>query len=307
MRWGLIRRAAAKVHEAATPLRRPVRHARFHLLAWRHRADLRSFVDAGPSQLADMLRVRPDSLGVLVWPYIHRDWLVAARLASIVGHYRLVEAQRWLHVPIGPRLQLADLSEVRPGLSLQLDRPPWFLREGELTLNLFLGSQRLYSVAFSLAEDAGGPIAVIGGIQGRHIDGAKELYAELTKDLHGCRPRDFIVQSLFCLCAAIGIPRTLAIADDKRHHRHHYFTKTHGAMVSVNYDTIWHDRGGVLRPDGFFMMPTELHFRHGSEIPSRKRALYRRRYEVLHHIQAQFSALAAGNREPQELIHEPAV
>ena len=102
MRWGLIRRAAAKVHEAATPLRRPVRHARFHLLAWRHRADLRSFVDAGPSQLADMLRVRPDSLGVLVWPYIHRDWLVAARLASIVGHYRLVEAQRWRKVRLKP-------------------------------------------------------------------------------------------------------------------------------------------------------------------------------------------------------------
>jgi uncharacterized protein len=306
MGWALIARAAHRVQPGPPPWHAALRRTAFHWLAWRHRSGLTPFLRGGTSQLADLLRARPDVLGVLVWPYIHRAWGVSERLSAIERHYHFIEQQPWLHVPIGPRIRLADLSQVRPQLTLQLDRPAWFIREGELTLNLFLGALRLYSVAFSFGELEGKPVVRVGGIQGRSMSSALETYAELTKDLHGCRPRDFLVQSLFCLCASVGIDRCLAISEDDRHHRHRYFAKSHGHMPSANYDSIWRDRGGVARDDGFFEMPTELHFRHDNEIPSRKRAQYRRRYELLHRVQSQLGLLAQRNQSPDELIHEPA-
>jgi uncharacterized protein VirK/YbjX len=51
--------------------------------------------------------------------------------------------------------------------------------------------------------------------------------------------------------------------------------------VLLNYDEIWEDRGGVPGDDGFFVLPTAFSQRDISDVPAKKRSMYRRRYAML--------------------------
>jgi hypothetical protein len=47
--------------------------------------------------------------------------------------------------------KIADLDGNGVKLTLAMDRPSWFIHEGELVINLFRGDLRVMSVAFSIA------------------------------------------------------------------------------------------------------------------------------------------------------------
>jgi uncharacterized protein VirK/YbjX len=61
------------------------------------------------------------------------------------------------------------------------------------------------------------------------------------------------------------------------------------------YDGNWQECRGPLNSEGFFVISTELRQREPSEIPSRKRAQYRRRYELIRDIQQQINHSFATN------------
>jgi uncharacterized protein VirK/YbjX len=262
--------------------------ARFYAKPWQH------LLDRGFGEFARTLRARPELLGVIEWPYIHSAWGASRRIQAICAHYELIEAQAWLHVPIASRLRLVELDDVQPGLSLQLERPQWFIREGELTLSLFLDTTRLYSVCFTFDRRDGEVVAYVGGIQGRNIEAAKEQYADLTKQLHGARPRDFLLVAAGLVCAQVGVKHILGVCDANRHHRHPYFQgHLDGDRVSSVYDDIWSDRGGQVTADGFMTMHVPFENRSLEEVSSKKRAMYRRRYELFEQVSQAISAVAA--------------
>lgn len=224
----------------------------------------------------------PLAMGVALWPYIHAKWNFIRRAKVIENHYQQVAAiAPKLAVPAYGNLLLAKLDSIRPGLNLMIDRAQWFLREGELVINIFLENKRLFSIAFALGKDDSGDVIIIGGIQGVHTDNISEIYRSLTKELHGIRPRDMIIISLKMLCNSIGIKRILAIADASRQHRNSYFEITKTENLILNYDEVWSEHGGVLKESGFYEFSSKVERRAEASIPSRKRATYRRRYEFL--------------------------
>ena len=227
-------------------------------------------------------RQHPLAMGVAVWPYIHAQWGFKKRVEKIQEHYRQVDViAPQLAIAFDGSLLLAKLDDIRPGLKLVIDRASWFVREGELVLNIFLQDQRLFSIAFSLDLDNGRKIARIGGIQGVHGDKIVDLYRDLTKELFGLRPRDFLLDSLKLLCKSFGIDLVLAIADGNRQHRSSYFRQDKAEKLGGNYDEVWSEHDGILNTAGFFEISTDLGFRLAADIPARKRGLYRRRYEFL--------------------------
>jgi uncharacterized protein VirK/YbjX len=173
-----------------------------------------------------------------------------------------------------------DLSDVRAGLRLVVDQPKWFMREGGLSLNLFVGCTRFYTLAFSFASHGNKIEAFIGAIQGRDLDGAPEEYRVLTKAAHGMRPRDFLIELFRILCRSAGVSTIFAVADQYRHHRHSYFASNKQKQLN-NYDEIWRDRGGIQIDDLQFELPLTLPRRDSELIPTKKRAMYRRRYAML--------------------------
>ena len=82
------------------------------------------------------------------------------------------------------------------------------------------------------------------------------------------------------------VSRLLAVADENRHHYHKYFGDAHVAKQGANYNEIWVEHGGAPSTvAGFYEIPVAQHRKEMTEIPTRKRAMYRRRYEILAQIE----------------------
>lgn len=292
----LLRHGMAKMTEQRE-LANPGQRLRL-LWAWvGHRRQFADMAGTASPALQHVASERPQALvGPLIWPYLCAAWGTSERLARIAAHYRIVDR-------LGPPfpfamdevLVLADLDHTMPGLRIVLDQPRWFIREGGLTLNLFVDDFRAYSLAFSFSDtpaseapDGQGIDCLIGSVQGRNIDEAPELYRNLTKAAHGLRPRDLLIEICRILCRHWGVRRLLGIRDSQRHHRHPFFRgKT---IAPQDYDTIWEDRGGKLADDSFYRLPIESERRNDDEIKPNKRSLYRRRYRFLDRLEDEIPA-----------------
>lgn len=243
------------------------------------------------SPLQRAMGQRPEMVGAVLWPYICSSWPAKIRLCRIEEHFKAIEAMgSTLDFPVNQALLLLDLEEVIPDLKVVLDQPKWFLREGLLVVNLFISDTRVYSLAFSFALESGHIVAYIGAIQGIDTEGILEDYKDLTKALYGMRPRDFIIEVFRILCRCLGVSKIFAISDDRRQHRSNYFD-AEKSKVFVDYNNIWVDRGGTWESGDFFVFSVETPMRDLDAVPSKKRAMYRRRYELLNLIETQMKVI----------------
>jgi uncharacterized protein VirK/YbjX len=232
--------------------------------------------------LTQALKRFPLMSGAIYWPYINHTWTMQRKLAAIDQHFRMLggPAKILAHATFD-EVELAQLEEEYAGLRLVLDKAAWFLREGEIVLNLFINDQRFYSIAFTLGVEDGEQVVLVGALQGSNSELAAEVYKDITHVLHGMRPRDFLMVAFKLLCGELGIQRIWAVSCDYRQHNSPYFGDSHKCKVLVAYNDVWAEHGGVELDNGFFEIPVLVRHKDMSEIPSRKRATYRRRYEML--------------------------
>lgn len=283
------------------------RRLRFAWRAWRSRHEWRALRQPPPSPaLACALHERKGLMNLVAWPYIHRGWPVGQRVETAVAHYQCIDLWHWLQVPLHARTVLAALGEPADGLSLQIDRPSWFAQEGELVVALFEGDLRLYSLAFSFGERNGQPVVYVGAIQGRSDPSINGRYVQVTRSLHGCRPRDLLVLALLFVAESIGIEQVYAVGDrHRRPHRQAWWQPGAAAPIS-RYDEIWAERGGEPTPDGFFVMDTHFIERPLADVAAKKRAMYRRRYQLLGGLRDGIHRLARENQRPDRVLRTPA-
>lgn len=261
------------------------------------RNEMQPFLSPGSGgSLARAMQLRPELAGAAIWPYVCAEWEAGKRLSEILAHYREVDSLGSpFDAPVDAATLLLDLSELHDSLHVVLDQPIWFLREGLLVLNLFLGDLRIYSIAFSFARELDDRVVYVGAIQGSNHADITSGYRALTKALHGMRPRDFLVEMLRQVCRAAGVGRIYAVANASRQHRNAYFGGSKND-VSVDYDDIWIERSGVRHSSAFFVLSTQLAAKSLDEIPSKKRAMYRRRYDMLDAIESAIAYVCADRR-----------
>jgi uncharacterized protein len=281
---------SAKIFEEKTATRQVVRRLKFMLAALAAYPALRPILSASKqTRLGRQLQERPEIVGAALWPYQCIGWNGSTRLKRIGEHYEILEhIGTPVDFEIDGEYELLDLSEIREGLKVVLDHSKWFLREGELVINLFVGSLRIYSLAFSFFHYEGTRAAFVGAIQGRDVDGIMDIYRELTKASHGMRPRDLLIEIFVSFCELLGIVDVFAVSDAYRHHRDAYF----GCGVksfSVNYDQIWTDRGAELAHPMYYKLKVENRHKKLDEIPAKKRGMYRRRYDMISSIKQRLS------------------
>lgn len=253
------------------------------------------FNDPTNPALREMLAVHPFLLSAVGRPYLNATWSAQRRLDTIESHYRMLHGPlAFLRFAPDGLLVLGRVDTGTVAIDIVLDKAPWFSHEGELVLNLFQGEHRLFSLAFTLGCRDGRRYAYVGALQGSGQPGALELYRELTHLLHGLRPRDLLLDAFRLLCRTLRIEQILAVTDSHSAARSAYFGSN---AIQANYDSAWTELGGIECDDGFYDVPIELHRRSADEIPSRKRAQYRRRYAMLDALQAQMTgAIAAWQR-----------
>lgn len=291
----LLLAAARQLHPVHAP-HDLWRRARFLVVAVWHYQLIYTLFKSGV--ISATLAERPQLLGAVEWPFLHKDWDVNRRFEAMRAHHTEVATQPWLRLALDETRVVSDLGGVVPGLRVVLDRPEWFLREGKLTLNLFIDAERVYSLAFALGRADGRLVAYIGAMQGRDLDNIETIYRDLTKKLHGARPRDFLFTVFQMLCTTAGVERIFGVSEACRHHLHPYFGSKRQITPSANYDEIWKDRGGVPVEGGFFEMPVAPTVRPDGDVPPHKRAMYRRRYQMYDRVREDVRLLAGGPHRP---------
>jgi uncharacterized protein VirK/YbjX len=259
--------------------------SKFVLAAFREPALARSLeqLDAS-SPLGGLLAEHPETIGNLIWPYQCAAWDAKTRFSRISGHLDTLEKLPGLKLADSEKIVFADLSSLSDDTALMIDYSPWLAREGHLTLSLFKGDFRAFTVAFSLFNHPQTEL-FIGGIQGRkNDDDILALYRDFTKDFHGLRPRDFLLEMLRLFAVSHGVQHIYAVADEYRISRHPYFAKKEAN--GLLYNDVWLDRGGARVAETHFELPLAGTRRDLDQVPAKKRAMYRRRYEMLDEIAA---------------------
>lgn len=256
--------------------------ARFLLRSLLRRSVLQRWSRSDSPSLSAYLAERPELCGALLWPYQCSTWTAAERIPRIESHFSILDtAPHEFRFGVSEHLHLADFTDRAAGAHLILDQPKWLFREGLLALNIFLHGERAYSLSFSLQRQGGETQMFIGGLQGRRSADALAQYRKLTDDFHGLRPRDLLIEMLKACAPLLGVTRILAVADEHRCFRHSYFGRVDHPDLVTNYNEIWSERGGTRVATTHWELPLAPSIRRLDDVPCKKRALYRRRNEML--------------------------
>lgn len=232
-------------------------------------------------------------------PYLHKDLTAAECLRVLREHYLFLQR----HAPSALVeamvrnkpfiLNEHSLGELEEPLIVNLTYARHMQQEGELTLSLgrrdsvdTLHDHRwITALTFVVQYGASGWEMLVGGIQGGHSEYSKEDMKLATHVFHGMRPKHLLLYLLREIAAAWGVSRIYAISDEA----HCYMLRRYRGRIEIksSYVELWKDVGGRPAANGFYALPLKRGLRSLEDVPSRKRAQYRRRYALLDRIDAE--------------------
>ncbi len=234
------------------------------------------------------MKVTPEMLGVIEWPYIHNQWDVKTKLDRIATHYEILSKSHphLMQISTVPCIKVCDFDSISKGVSIGIDYAKWFTREGELVINIFRDDLRVASMAFTIGLHLDKVVAYVGAVQGIHGGIPEEdslaIFKTLTKDFAGLRPRSLLLEALKVVVSQLGAIKILGVCEQNRHHRHVYFGNDQKTVFKNDYNLFWEEHGGKLIDDiGFYELELAPAIRDLAIIASKKRGQYRRRNELL--------------------------
>jgi uncharacterized protein VirK/YbjX len=207
--------------------------------------------------------------------YINAHWHRRDRLAYLQQHYRFAKA----HLPPGLYELVYAMGHASLGALTAKDgtlltlclRPPIYKGcEGELCLQLCdVNEDPLYSIVFSIADEL--PTVMIGCLQGPRGDSARDVVRELTRLLHGMRPKQLMLSLVYAFARHYGIERLVAISNDA------HPLRRSGRPLYSDYDVFWEEQRGRRIGGGWYALPDSLTHKSEADVPSNHRAAFRRR------------------------------
>lgn len=196
------------------------------------------------------------------------------RLAAIIDNFteadQLMPNLFWQQLVSQKSIKLAQLNE-EYGLFLNINQIDPF--EGFFSINIQNHQgQHFYDASFCFLNSKR---LLISSIQGPKGKDAQEQVKLLTKSLYGIRPMFMLMIGLKLLAehwqlALVGIP-------------HQYQAKyrfNDSSRLLFNYDEFWQENNGKLQ-HRYWNLPLDIERKSLDEIQSKKRSMYRKRYEML--------------------------
>ena len=157
-------------------------------------------------------------------------------------------------------------------------------KEGLLSVTLLLEEVSLYQIIFWIAPSSkdGEPAMWIGAMQGPNMADAKEVVKQATKVCHAYRTKNLILYIAQAIARALGLKHIYAVTNEG------YYANNHVRIdrkLKTDFSTFWEEVGGYLTNDPrFFELPLVESRKTIEEVPTRKRAVYRRRFQMLDEI-----------------------
>ncbi|MDH3001182.1 hypothetical protein A1D23_12045 [Chelonobacter oris] len=149
--------------------------------------------------------------------------------------------------------------------------------------------QRLYDLSFSFLPRRR---LLITSIQGPKGQEAQEQVRRLTKQLHGVRPAYMLLIMIKMICQALNC----SLLGIKHKNQAKYRWNDHSRLL-FNYDEFWAENGAILNPKTqYWQLTTAIERRDLNEIQSKKRSMYRKRYDMFDQLQYAVNALFTPGR-----------
>ena len=140
----------------------------------------------------------------------------------------------------------------------------------------------------------------IGAMQGPNVDDAKEIIKVITKKSHAYRTKNLILYAAQSLARALGLQKIFAVTNAG------YYANNHirrDRKLKTSFSDFWEECGGHLTSDErFFSLPLIETRKSFDEIPTRKRAVYRRRFELLDSLDAAVSEKILSIKQVSRLV-----
>ncbi|MFV7529800.1 VirK/YbjX family protein [Enterobacter mori] len=223
---------------------------------------------------------------------LHRPWLTVSMnrrnaLEALNGHYQTMSQQLpaallkgYLSSQGMTLLTLTGKDEQQ--FTIRLCADAFMDKEGEATLT-FCNHQNtvLAEMTFTLCPFEGKSTLFIGGLQGAKAHVPHELIQGATKACHGLFPKRLLVEAVMTLGTAFPVEQILAVSNATHIYRSWRYRKKKEGKLLADYDSFWLSLGGERRESGHFSLPLTMPRKPMEEIASKKRAEYRRRYELL--------------------------
>lgn len=239
------------------------------------------FVNASPIRQGLFLHC-PQNAYPLLREFVDRRFNCKRRLDAMTADFLMAEklfGTDILHQMEDYRFHLV-LAHLSDGISLWLNRNDNCVEEGAWSLSLRdEAGNRLYMATFAFV----GTHLLTASVQGPAGEEAKDTVRRITKQLHGLRPQQLMVTALQYFAAVLGLDGAMGIAQKHQVKLRWKLKK----RVKMNYDAFWQEYGSSLERDGYWHLPQTPARKDLADIESKKRSMYRKRYEMLDNMVAE--------------------
>ena len=179
----------------------------------------------------------------------------------------------------GHRIRLSE--QAHCSVDLELNRVSF--HEGFWALSLKDShGKALFNMSFGFLSHNAVLIASVQGVRGDpgcHL----EAIQAITKQSHGLRPHHVLLNIFQRACAEWGITEIRGIDPE---HQVKKRRNTDKQGFTFDYREFWTELGATRLVDHDWLLPNQAQRRAANDIPSRKRALYRKRYAWLDDVAA---------------------
>jgi hypothetical protein len=211
-----------------------------------------------------------------------------ARLTAMVASIRIVD--QWLSESKQDDLLAHELTllTLEDGTRVTFGLSGVSFHEGLWQVALIAASgTRLYSLGFGLTDAR---TLFVANVQGPSlgVDGPA-LIRQVTHAAHGMRPPHLLLHALRLLAREWGVEVLIGI-DPQNHIKGRWNLRR--SRLRFDYAAFWMERGAVRSRDGNWRLPFALETRSLADVPTKRRAMYRRRYDMLTQLENALTSLS---------------
>ncbi|WP_337264429.1 MULTISPECIES: VirK/YbjX family protein [unclassified Serratia (in: enterobacteria)] len=271
------------------------------LLSWPITSGLLNTLASNPL-LDEILSAQPNLPCKLHRPYLAANMKHIDGLFALRDHYNLIIQRMPLKMRLGhlgrqPFTLSSAQGKNGEQICLQLAAIDKLNKEGEATLLLRNAKGiMLAEVTFTLMNYRHQPTLFIGGLQGAHCTVPHAEIQSTTKACHGLFPKRLVLEGTLQLAQQLKLGQVIAVGNSTHIYQNWRYNRKKRALLHADYDQFWASIGGKPFDDGYFLLPKHVARKPMEEIASKKRAEYRRRYQLLDELQ---QGIAAHFPQPQ--------
>ena len=168
----------------------------------------------------------------------------------------------------------------------QLFVEPGQRKEGLMAVVMRLNNKHLYQMMFWLSPNNNKELSLwIGAMQGPNMADAKEIIKDITKRSYRYRTKNLILYMTMAIARNFGCKHIYAVSNEG------YYAMNHvrrDRKLKTDFGAFWAETGGHVTDDArFYEIPLFETRKNMEEIPTRKRAVYRKRFVFQNDVDSQ--------------------